>query len=53
MSSTRLSTAGQQGATPDRLQLLSFLAPPPAAGDLRRWPAARSHLSTQVRIGSA
>ena len=34
------STAAQQGAAPDRLQLRSFLATLPAAGELGRWAAA-------------
>ena len=33
--------AAQQGAAPDRLQLRSFLAPLPAAGELSRCVASR------------
>ncbi len=37
-------TARQQGAAPDRLQLRSFLAALPAAGELSRWAAALAWL---------
>jgi hypothetical protein len=37
MSARSLQLATQQGAAPDRLQLRSFLAPLPAAGELGRY----------------
>jgi len=44
MISDKTSNVIQQGAAPDRLQLRSFLAPLPAAGELGRLASARGTL---------